>query len=118
MSMEVSKILGDANSAKFLTMQQRAAARVLQSDRPAVERTTIATRDAADLDMVLGELQSVTEIFNRKLKFTINQDLEQVVVKVIDKSTDRVIKEIPPAELQRVYSRIREAIGLFIDEQI
>ncbi len=39
-----------------------------------------------------------------------------MVVKVIDGNTDKVIKELPPKELQRVHMRIREAIGLLLDE--
>ena len=41
-----------------------------------------------------------------------------MVVKVIDKETDKVIKELPSGELQRLHVRIREAIGLLIDEEI
>ena len=48
----------------------------------------------------------------------INQELDRVVVKVIDRETDKVIKEIPPEVLQRLHVRIREAIGLLIDESI
>ncbi len=116
MSMEVSRVFGEAHNSEFLSMQQRSAQQALQSGRSAAQRSIPAA--AADLDSVLGDLLSVTQIFNHRLQFTVNQDLDQVVVKVIDKTTDRVIKEIPPAELQRVHSRIREAIGLFVDEQI
>ena len=35
---------------------------------------------------------------------------------VIDTDTDKVVREIPPKELQNVYERIREAIGLLLDE--
>jgi flagellar protein FlaG len=41
-----------------------------------------------------------------------------VIVKVIDSRTDEVIKEIPPEQLQRLHGRIREAIGLIVDESI
>lgn len=115
MSMEVSRVFGEAHNSEFLSMQQRAAQQVLHGNRAAAAQRSIP---AADLDSVLGDLLNVTQIFNHRLQFTVNQDLDQVVVKVIDKTTDRVIKEIPPAELQRVHSRIREAIGLFVDEQI
>jgi flagellar protein FlaG len=64
------------------------------------------------------ELRSVSLIFNRRLEFEINRDLDQVVVKVIDRETDKVIKELPPEEIQRLHVRIREAIGLLVDEEI
>jgi flagellar protein FlaG len=69
-----------------------------------------------DLQSSLHDLQAVSEAFNRRLSFSLNEKLGQVVVKVIDTDTDKVVREIPPTELQRVYERIREAIGLLLDE--
>ena len=62
------------------------------------------------------ELRRVSRAFNKRLSFNYNEDLEQMIVKVIDRDTDKVIKELPPNELQRVHLRIREAIGLLLDE--
>ena len=66
----------------------------------------------------LDEILDYTQFFNKRLKFSVNEELDQVVVKVIDAQTDKVIKEIPPEVLQRLHVRIREAIGLLIDESI
>lgn len=66
----------------------------------------------------LEEILNYTQFFNKRLKFSVNDELDQVVVKVIDAQTDKVIKEIPPEVLQRLHVRIREAIGLLIDESI
>lgn len=68
------------------------------------------------LQQYLRELQTISSALNRRLRFDYNKELEQLVVKVIDATTDKVIKELPPEELQRVHIRIREAIGLLIDE--
>jgi uncharacterized FlaG/YvyC family protein len=69
-----------------------------------------------DLKTAIRDLQQVSETFNRRLSFSFNEKLGEVVVKVIDNDTDKVVREIPPAELQRVYERIREAIGLLFDK--
>jgi len=62
-------------------------------------------------------VQQVSQAFNRRLSFALNEKLDQVVVKVIDSETDKIIKEIPPAELQHVHERIREVIGILFDER-
>ena len=67
---------------------------------------------------MVAYLRIVSRAFNRRLKFSINEELNQVVVKVIDKETDKVIKELPSREIQRLHVAIREAIGLLIDEVI
>jgi len=71
----------------------------------------------SQLEGVMADLEHVSATFNRRLSFSINEKLGQVVVKVIDTSTDTVIKELPPEELQNVHERIREVIGLLLDEQ-
>jgi len=75
-------------------------------------------QDRIDVERYLRDIINYTEVFNKRLKFSINEELNQVVVKVIDSQTDKVIKEIPPEVLQRLHVRIREAIGLLIDEII
>lgn len=69
-------------------------------------------------EQYLDEILNMTSSFNKRLKFSINRELEQVVVKVIDSETDKVIKEIPPAELQRLHARMKETLGLLFDEKI
>ena len=45
-----------------------------------------------------------------------NEQLDQVVVTVVDPSTNKIIKEIPSAEVQEMKIRVKNAIGSFIDE--
>ncbi|AEJ61658.1 flagellar protein FlaG protein [Spirochaeta thermophila DSM 6578] len=57
-------------------------------------------------------------LFNRRLKYMIDPEVHQVIVKVIDRETEKVIKELPPEALQRLHRRIREAVALLVDEQV
>ncbi len=70
------------------------------------------------IELYLKKLFKNNTALNKKLKFYVNKELNQVVVKVIDSTTDKVIKEIPPEEIQKLHIRIREAIGLLFDEEI
>ena len=104
-----------------------------QGNLPAAEQGNKTQRTKATADNLLKKLQSYSKeeveqylnkmfksnlLFNRKLKFSVNRELNQVIVKVIDRSTDEVIREIPPEEIQRLEAKLKEAIGLLIDEQI
>ncbi len=123
MSIEIARIARNGPSGELLARQNQESPQKIRSEgeqirhkQQKVEREQSSS--ARDLHEYVRELQSITQIFNKKLKFTINRELDQVVVKVIDANTDEVIKELPPRELQRLHIRIREAIGLLIDEQI
>lgn len=82
------------------------------------EPTALPLESEVDMQSALLDLSQVSLMFNRRLQFSVNTKLDQVVVKVIDEETDTVIKEIPPRELQLVHERIREAIGILFDEKI
>ncbi len=74
------------------------------------------TRD--EIEKMVREIQTSTQAIDKRLKFTVNEELNRIVVKVIDAKTDKVIKELPPDSLQRIQARMREAIGMLLDEQI
>jgi len=72
----------------------------------------------AEMHANLDRLEKTYLAFNRRLKFYLNEEIDRVVVKVIDAETDKVIKEIPPQEIQDLVARIQQAIGVMVDEMI
>jgi flagellar protein FlaG len=76
------------------------------------------TYEAVEIQEALEKLERTSYIFDRRFKFSVNREINRIVVKVIDAATDKVIKEIPPEEIQRLVARIRETIGLLVDEKI
>jgi len=65
-----------------------------------------------------ADLERISHAFNKKLQFVVDHRSNEVIVKVIDKETDKVIKELPPEELQRLHRNMKEAIGLLFDEMV
>ena len=71
-----------------------------------------------DIDSTLEDIEKVSLAFNKRLKFMVDHRSHEVTVKVIDRETDKVIRELPPEELQRLHGKIREALGILFDERI
>ena len=88
----------------------------LTSD-PAVVAEKIA-RNSNELSESIRELQKLSDSMDRKVQFKVNEELDRVVVKIVDPATDKVIKEIPSADIQKLQIRIRETLGLLFDKQI
>jgi uncharacterized FlaG/YvyC family protein len=109
MALDVTSIHTSQQASFDQSKQARAP---LDKDRVALAVESLPT----DIRAAIGDLQRVSEAFNRRLSFSLNEKLGQVVVKVIDNDTDKVVSEIPPTELQHVYERIREVIGLLFDK--
>ena len=57
-------------------------------------------------------------IKNTRFKYVLKDTLDYFVVRIIDRDTDKIIREIPSKELQRVHEGIEEALGLLFDEEI
>jgi len=79
------------------------------------QRTTVKPQE---IHSTTEDLKRITTVFNRKLQFVVDHHSNEVIVKVIDKETDKVIKELPPEELQRLHRKLKEAIGLLFDEMV
>jgi len=75
-------------------------------------------KEMAEVQETVEKLQNITNVMGRKISFNVNNELGEVVVKVIDPSTDKVIKEIPSAEIQQLQLRIKQTLGLLFDETI
>jgi flagellar protein FlaG len=109
MALDVSSIQSASPTLPDAAKRAPASAEGADSQKAPIEVPS-------DLRTVVRDLQRVSEAFDRRLSFSFNEKLDQVVVKVIDNDTDKVVREIPPVELQQVYERIREVIGLLFDK--
>lgn len=58
------------------------------------------------------QLQKMSEIVTgRKLQFSVNKELNDVIVTVVDSKTNQVLKEIPSEDMQKLKLRIRKQLG-------
>ncbi len=78
----------------------------------------IAT-NLADTQADVQELQKLSDmVMGHKLQFNVNNDLNRVIVKVVDTSTNEIIREIPSEDLQKLQARMKHTIGLLFDETV
>ena len=70
------------------------------------------------LDSVAADLERVSLAFNKRLQFVVDHRSNEVTVKVIDRETDKVIKVLPPEELQRLHRKLKETVGFLFDERV
>ena len=80
-------------------------------------QTVVTEREAGTkVSAKKTEPKSVQTYLAKELRYNMNEQLDQVVVTVVDPSTNKIIKEIPSAEVQEMKIRVKNAIGSFIDE--
>ena len=82
------------------------------------KETRRKAKSRAATDQYIKQVLKIPNVLNRKLSYSVNKELNQVVVKVIDSRTDKVIRVIPSEALLKLHSRMKEVIGLIFDEEI
>jgi len=74
--------------------------------------------DIARLAEALEEAQqNIKMMHNVDLHFSIHQDSGDVIVVIIDGTTGKVIREIPPSEVLDLAARLEEMMGLVYDKK-
>ena len=73
----------------------------------------------AELKADSQQLEKMSEMVTGcKLRFSVNKELNSVIVTVVDPQTNQVLKEIPSEDIQKLKLRIRKAIGNLFDEVV
>ncbi|MDR2716542.1 MAG: flagellar protein FlaG [Treponema sp.] len=119
MNMPISSI---SSGVMFTPAPELGGGQLRERQRIAAETLTAAlpgnNRDSQHIHRVAADIEQVSQTFNKKLQFVVDHQSNEVIVKVIDKTTDKVIKVLPPEELQRLHRRLKEAIGFLFNEQV
>ncbi|MDN5341581.1 flagellar protein FlaG [Oceanotoga sp. DSM 15011] len=63
------------------------------------------------------KLDKIQKIFNSEAKFEVNDDVDMVVVKIVDKDTKEVIRQIPPETSIKLAKALNDLEGILFDEQ-
>jgi flagellar protein FlaG len=54
---------------------------------------------------------------NTSFRFSIHEGTKQIMVKVLNKDTNEVIRELPPEKILDMIAKMWEMAGLFVDEK-
>lgn len=84
-----------------------------------VARTNGPQEDPSEeaLSAAIGSIEAYIKPFNNRLEFSVNDDIDRVVVKVVDKETEDVILQIPSEEMIAIAKALDNIKGLFIKQQ-
>lgn len=70
------------------------------------------------LERVVDDLNQTAQALKTHLAFSIDSSTGKTVVTVVDTGTGEVIRQIPPEETLRLAARIREMLGVLLDEEV
>ena len=62
-------------------------------------------------------LQELTQTLNTSMNFTVNETTKGIVVEIVDKETDDVIRQIPPEELVAIQEKMMDLTGFLLNNE-
>jgi flagellar protein FlaG len=83
--------------------------------RPVVEPKAAP---ATEIQHTVTQMNTLSQVINHRLTFSVDHDTNDIIVKVIDADTEKVIREMPAVELQKLHKSIKDAVGLLINKLI
>lgn len=102
------------------------APRAIESQVEAARRIASGPREQrlqAQLATVTGVQEAVDEInrvlhyMNERLEFSIHEATNRVMVRVFDRETEEVLREIPPEQILDLVAKLQELVGLLVDKR-
>jgi len=87
---------------------------------PEQEETTQLQKklDPDVIEKITQELNDQFRIFNTAVSFSVDDKTGTTVIKILDRETEKVIREIPSSELLKIASKLTEIIGRLVDETV
>ncbi|MCL5049669.1 MAG: flagellar protein FlaG [Firmicutes bacterium] len=78
-----------------------------------------------EIQRAADSVADMARTLNRELQFSVNNDIDETVVTVIDKNTGEMVRQIPSEEIVRLAQRMKEysgeqldsATGILLDSQ-
>ncbi|SES22153.1 flagellar protein FlaG [Salisediminibacterium halotolerans] len=95
--------------------QGRAVAAVKQAAE--IARNGGQAWSAAELDDAVTAMNELHEIQHTQMQYEKHETLDRTMVRVVDRDSEEVIREIPPEKFLDMISHMLEFAGLIVDEK-
>ena len=112
------------NSVKVVNDTQKAAATPSESNSDSNNQSEVQNQAnenrkvaKSTIDSTISETNSKIKMSNTQLKYHIDEETQRISIKIIDKDTDKVIREVPPEETLEAIKKIWEIAGIIVDEK-
>lgn len=76
-----------------------------------------STSRPEDVDQAVEKINTAVQAVSQKLEFSIDKDTDSFIVKVVDKETKEVIRQIPSEELLNIAKALDKLQGLLIKDK-
>lgn len=90
---------------------------VKQENQAVEQQKGKEAEDSQDLAKSTQEMTKWIQSLNTDIRFELHEGTQSLMVQVIDSKEQRVLREFPPHEFLDMVAKIREYVGMLLDEK-
>ncbi len=106
-----------AAEANFTQPVQHLAKDVKNENNKNIDNKPAEKFDSKEINGFVEKANNLVLIFDKSIKFVVDEKNGRRFIDVIDNRTNEVIKQIPPENIRKFVDAIESAIGLIIDKK-
>ena len=96
--------------ASIQTQQKKDAETLEEKEVPASAQMT-----SQDVMEVLDSFQDMSKTIQTKLNFTVHEENNEIIIKVIDKESNQLIRQFPSDEMLNLQDKMRDMAGFLFN---
>lgn len=126
-TMTVNSSMGNRSTQQTISNDNTQKVEQIQIPRPRpkqpkqeVEQRHVEEKQFSEQDVIkiIEKANKDFVTYDRKFEFSIHEATKQIMVKIIDVTTDEVIRELPPEKILDMVAAIWEAVGIIVDRKV
>ena len=114
--MDINKIISNRIDNLAQSMQTNVKVRPDQSNTGKSNTSADVKLTNENVNDLVDVLNSAAKSVNERVSFSFHEKANRVIMKVVDATTEEVVREIPPKEMIKLLEKMHELIGMFVDE--
>lgn len=118
--MEISSVKVDAWVSPEVPKHEGEKNGAIEKKRPPENRKQKTIQEISEKE-ILRAIEEANQSLKAKytrFEFSIHEGTRQIMVKVFDRDTDELIREIPPEEILDMVAKLWELAGILVDERV
>ncbi len=80
-----------------------------------IDGKNLSVKEVEGMIDALGEL---SDTIQTRLSFSVHQSTHEVIIRVVDKDTNEVIRQLPPDDLIELHEKMKNLTGFLLNENV
>ncbi len=114
-----TKVNGQTNMDVSQLQPIEASTHIQQKTKaePTEEKTAQASSEVTSQDVMefLDSFQNMSKTIQTKLNFTVHEENNEIIINVIDKESNKLIRQFPSDEMLNLQDRMRDLAGFLFN---